>query len=480
MKPSPMMKTQHTLTRRGLLRWSAAASTLGLGTAANLLLAPRTAWAADYKALVCVYLQGGNDGLNTIVPTDGRYTQYSTVRKGLALPLGSLAGLGSSGYGLHPALAPLIPIWNAGRLATLFNVGPLAQPLNKAAFLAASAGSSVLPQNLYSHSDQEVLWQAATANSLTRTGWGGRTADVLGTVQPVMSMSGNAVFGLSSSRSPLVLPGPGGTFGVTNLDAAWTPYQRRKAALQALIADAEQDTTLARAFAGQQRDALAVSAVLAPIISQQPGGTDASSIAIDGAFAALISGGKVQSNLGRQLYQAAKLIAANATVGGNRQIYFAQMGGFDTHSNQASPSDPAQGTHADLLAELGQALAAFHQAMANLGLGQQVTLFTETDFGRTFVPNNSLGTDHGWGSMQFVLGGAVAGGSYGSYPALQPGGADDVGSHSWDSQGRWIPTTSVDQYAACLLRWFGASDGQLAGILPNLANFSALPALAFV
>src|SRR5262249_19196503 len=159
-----------------------------------------------------------------------------------------------------------------------FNVGPLAQPLTKAAFQAAAAGASSVPQNLYSHSDQEVQWQAGGATSLVRTGWGGRTADVLGTVQPVMSLAGNSAFRLAASRAPLVLPEPGGNFGVTSLDTAWTPYQLRKAALQTLISDGEQDTTLALAFARQQRDALAVSAQIAPIIAKQPGASDASAV----------------------------------------------------------------------------------------------------------------------------------------------------------------------------------------------------------
>jgi uncharacterized protein (DUF1501 family) len=194
--------------------------------------------------------------------------------------------------------------------------------------------------------------------------------------------------------------------------------------------------------------------------------------AIDTAFASLISGGNVVAGLPRQLYQVAKLIAANATVQGNRQIYFAQLGGFDTHGNQIG-ADSLVGQHANLLKSVGDALACFYNAMKALGMADAVTAFTQSDFGRTFTINNSSGTDHAWGNNHLVVGGAVRGGlTYGTYPQLVLGGPDDVGQDSWELQGRWIPTTGVDQYAATLLGWFGASEGQLDAVLPNLRNFT--------
>jgi uncharacterized protein (DUF1501 family) len=173
------------------------------------------------------------------------------------------------------------------------------------------------------------------------------------------------------------------------------------------------------------------------------------------------------------------MLDVRATLGGARQVYFAQLGGFDTHGGQIG-ADALSGHHAGLLKQLGDALACFQDALAALGLAESVTTFTQSDFGRTFLPNNSSGTDHAWGNHHLVLGGAVKGGFYGSYPTLALGGPDDVGVDPWEQQGRWIPTSSVDQYAATLLGWMGASAAQLDGILPNLANFGSTRSLGFL
>jgi uncharacterized protein (DUF1501 family) len=473
------------LTRRRWLQASSlAGGTLAAGTLGNLLLAPRSAYAADYKALVCVFLYGGNDGLNTIVPTDNpRYTQYRNVRQALAIPQASLVALGGSGYGLHPSLAALAPAWGEGRLAPVFNVGPLAAPLTKAALRAAAPNSPLVPDNLFSHSDQQILWETGSADSLTRTGWGGRAADTLATVNPVISVGGNGRFGLSALNAPLVLPEPGAVFGAYEVSndpdrLNYPPLAARAAALRMLYAQA-QDNELAEVYARMQRDAFAVSDRLGALVKTQPG--DAAAVAgIDAAFASLTTNKVVAPGLARQLYQAAKMIAGNATVQGNRQLFFAQQGGFDTHGGQVGASATV-GEHAGLLKGLGDALAAFYTAMKNIGLGDAVTVFTQSDFGRTFRPNNSSGTDHAWGNQHLVLGGAVKGGlTYGRYPELVLGGNDDVGVDDWELQGRWIPTTAVDQYAATLLGWFGASETQLDSILPNLANFGANRKLGFL
>ncbi len=483
MTPSPTI----SMARRRWLQRSALgmAGAFGTGSLVNLLSATRPAFAADYKALVCVFLYGGNDGLNMVVPSDAtRHGQYSAVRAGLALPRGSLVGLTGSDYGLHPAMTALAPAWAAGQLAPVFNVGPLVQPLTKAQFRALPDSSPSLPDSLFSHSDQQILWETGTGDALTRTGWGGRAADALATANPVISVGGNGRFGLSALQGPLVLPGPGATFGANGLqpsDLQWAPNAARKAALDALYAPTAVDaldSDLAGSYARQQRDAFAVSARLGTIVAAQPGG---GSTAIDAGFAPVIANGRVTGGLAQQLYQVAKLIEANATVQGNRQIFFAQLGGFDTHGNQIVGGDPLSGDHARLMKALADALAAFNAAMNNLGMGAQVTTFTQSDFGRTFKPNNSLGTDHAWGNHHLVLGGAVRGNAtYGSYPTLALGGPDDVGQNSWELQGRWIPTTSVDQYAATLLKWFDATDGQLDTVLPNLANFGSARNLGFV
>jgi uncharacterized protein (DUF1501 family) len=470
--------------RRRWLKQSGAtlAGALGVGTLSNLLLNAQPAYAVDYKALVCIFLYGGNDGMNMIVPNDAtRYGQYAGVRGGLAIPQASLMALPGVQYGLHPALAALGGAWSDGKLAPVFNVGPLHQPLTKAQYRAATANSSALPDNLFSHSNQQALWETGTANSLTRTGWGGRASETLATVNPVISVAGTARFGSSSTQTPLVLPGPGSTFGAQGLQAADTQPQQlaRQAAITALYAQG-QDVTLGDAYTAAQRNAFAMSARLGPLVKSAPG--DASAVAaIDAAFASLTSAGKLTTGLANQLYQLAKLIAGNATVQGNRQIFFASMGGFDTHGNQLVTGSPLEGDHAALLKQLGDALGAFYTALNNLGLGSQVTTFTQSDFGRTFAPNASTGTDHAWGNQHLVLGGAVHGGTtYGTYPQLVLGGDDDVGLNSWELQGRWIPTTSVDQYAATLLSWFGATDAQLDSVLPNLVNFGVNRRLAFL
>jgi len=470
-----MTHHHHSPNRRRLL-----AGALGLGTLAAL--APlRPARAADFKALVCIFLYGGNDGMNTVVPMDAtRYADYARVRAGLALPQGSLGRLGSSDFGLHPSLAALNPLFAASKMAVQFNVGPLYAPLTKAQY-RADAGKTVLtPPSLFSHSDQQVLWESGSTDAQSRTGWGGRASATLGLVSPVISVGGNGHFGLSELAAPLVLPGPGDGFGAAGLasaDVTWKPNALKLEAVKAL-AEQTADTDLAGAFQKQQIDAMALSEQLGPLVKRKPGEAG-SNAAIDAAFAPLIVNGNVSTGLGKQLYQAAKMLDVRATLGGSRQIYFAQLGGFDTHGEQIA-TNATTGQHASLLKQLGDALACFQAALTALGLAESVTTFTQSDFGRTFKPNNSSGTDHAWGNHHLVLGGAVKGGFYGSYPTLALGGPDDVGVDSWEQQGRWLPTSSVDQYAATLLGWMGASGGQLDAILPNLANFGSARSLGFV
>ena len=469
--------------RRWLTRSGATlAGALGAGTLGNLMLNAGPAYAADYKALVCIFLYGGNDGMNCIVPTDtARYGQYAGVRAGLAIPKASLVPLGGVPYGLHPALSALGGVWAEGGLAPVFNVGPLFAPITKAQYRAAAVNSELLPDSLFSHSDQQVHWETGTTRANTRTGWGGRAAEALATVNPVISVAGTARFGLSSLQPPLVLPGPGATFGAYDINPppTWGPRIARKAAVDAMYAEA-QEVALGDVYTGMQRNAFAMSDRLGALVKTRPGDASASAV-IDAAFAPITANGRIGSNIGNQLYQLAKLIAGNATVQGNRQLFFASMGGFDTHGNQAVTGNSLEGDHARLLQQLGDALGAFYNALKNLGLGTAVTTFTQSDFGRTFAPNNSSGTDHAWGNQHLVMGGAVRGGAtYGTYPELVLGGANDVGVNSWELQGRWIPTTSVDQYAATLLGWFGATDGQLDAVLPNLRNFGTARRLAFL
>ena len=474
---------QHAARRQFLRRGAAlAAGAFGATSLGKLMLGAAPAHAADYKALVCIFQYGGSDGMNMVVPSDPtRHAQYSGVRGALALPRGGLANLGGSDYGLHPAMSALLPFWNQSQLAPVFNLGPLHQPLSKAQYLAASGTGNTVPSSLFSHSDQQRQWESGVSDSLARTGWGGRASSTLATANPTISVGGNGLFGVEDLRSPLVLPGPGSGFGAYGLmpqDLAWTPNRLRKEAVDALYAE-PQSTAIAGAFAEQQRVAFAMSNRLSGIVGSLPGDT-MSVAAIDAAFAPLITDGYIYSYLAQQMYQLAKLIAYNATVQGNRQIFFATQGGYDNHNGQVGGSSTT-GVHAELLGELADAMAAFQTAMNNLGLGQAVTTFTQSDFGRTFAPNETTGTDHAWGNHHLVMGGAVKGKkTYGTYPTLVLGGPDDVGVEEWELQGRWIPTSSVDQYAATMLTWFGASPAQLDAILPNLANFGSNRTLGFL
>jgi uncharacterized protein (DUF1501 family) len=379
-------------------------------------------------------------------------------------------------------MSALLPHWTAGQLATVFNVGPLAAPMNKALYRAAPDNSPLVPESLFSHSHQQTLWEAAGRSALARSGWGGRASEVLRTTNPVISVGSNGLFGVSASQAPLVVPGPGSEFGVHEFGSEpWrsthAPAAARAAALRSLYAGTDSHE-LTDALLRKQRSAFEVTARLGQTVSTQPAQTLA---AITEAFAPLIVDGRLGTDLASQLFQAAKLIAHRGTVQGDRQIFFAQQGGFDTHGAQVTADGALVGQHASLLKTLADALAAFQRAMVNLNLANQVTTFTQSDFGRTLAPNDSLGSDHAWGNHHLVLGGAVKGRtSYGRLPELELGGPDDVGQDSWELQGRWIPTASVEQYGATLLRWLGADEGQLDQVFPNLAAFGQQRSLGFL
>jgi uncharacterized protein (DUF1501 family) len=476
------------VSRREWLKRSSAlmAGSFGTATLGHLALGTTPAYAANYKALVCIFLLGGNDGMNLIVPTDSaRYNQYAGVRgaAGLALPQSSLVRLTGSNYGLHPSLSALKPFWDNATLAPVFNVGPLFAPLTKDQYRSQPDGSELIPDALFSHSDQQFQWETSTSVSQTRTGWGGRASTELGTANPVISLSGNPRFGIEELRSPLALPGPGSFFGAYDIQGDslnWEPNRLKREAIDALYAN-PQKAVLGNAYADQQEIAFEVSQRLVDVVASRPGDAD-SSPEIDSAFASLTTAdGNIATYTGQQLYQIAKLIRSNAIVQGNRQIFFASQGGYDTHSDQVAYNDPLLGLHAGLLKELGDALAAFQQAMNNLGMSQSVTAFTQSDFGRTFTPNSTLGTDHAWGNNHLVIGGSVKGkATYGTYPELVLGGKDDVGVEEWELQGRWIPTSGVDQYASTMLGWFGADSGQIDRILPNLVNYGSKRSLGFL
>ena len=470
----------HDLSRRQCLGWGGAlgAGLLGLPLASSLWPRPAGAAGDDYMALVCLSLNGGNDGLNMLPPRDaGRHALYQTVRGALALPRSSLQPLDAD-HGLHPAMAALAGVWADGALAPVFNVGPLAAPLSKAQYRAAVAGDGKVPDSLFSHPDQQRQWDSAATRSAERSGWGGRAATAMAGGAPPIAIGGNAQFVLSDQSAAWVLPGPGADFGVLGLHGADPATQARGAALQALLRDS-QTSPLAEAYARAAREAMVLESRLATLVSAPPDPAfDTSGIAQ--AFAAQIGQAGFVDSLAGQLCQVARLVHGRATVGSSRQIFHVQLNGFDHHAMQVGDS-ALLGVHAALLQTLAQAMASFWQALQAIGMADRVTLFTQSDFGRTFAPNDSRGTDHGWGNHQLVMGGAVLGGRcHGRYPTLALGGPDDVAVETWERQGRWIPSASVDQYAATLLRWWGLGEAGLDTVLPQLRHFGSERTLGFM
>jgi uncharacterized protein (DUF1501 family) len=434
-------------SRRDFLKLTSTLSLAGLAASH----APNLLAATDYRALVCVFLYGGNDANNMIIPFDApRFQQYAAVRGnlnqgGIGIPreqLVALAGKNGSNadYALHPALAPLKSIWDGGKMALMLNTGSLVEPVTKAEYKALS---KKLPAFLFSHSDQQVALQTAAMNGFGRQGWGGRMMDQLAAANPLATIStaGNVPFTVSIDDSGVAVPSSGG-FGLSLTGDAVVDklYQAQLKQARSLPNALERITGLSIA------ETLSVRDRLNPILSATS------------PTAAVFAG---QNNgLANQLMQVAKLIEARQTLGVNRQVFFVGIGGYDTHDNQAS----AQQNNYTML---GNALKSFYDAMNGLNVGNQVTTFTLSDFGRTFKPNANKGSDHGWGSHHLVLGGAVKGQqAYGKFPDLALNGADDIG------EGRWVPTTSLDQYGATLAQWLGVNAATLPTIFPNLNAFA--------
>ena len=410
----------------------------------------------DYKSLVCVFLFGGNDATNMVVPVSGSqsYADYSRVRGPLALPQDQLQIVSSKSggaiYGLHPRLGDLRTIYEQGRLAVLLNVGTLVGPTSKAEYNRPGAA---LPENLFSHSDQQSQWQTSTPSIMTPTGWGGRVADraqqcsAPATFPVVLSVTGNTIFG-NGDQTRLATLTPNTAMGLQGFGQLPNP---RYTAFQQLLAF-DQDAMLVKAAnqvaaAGMNDAELINKALAAPTRITTPFPT---------------------TSLGQQLRTVARIIEARAATGLHRQVFFCSLGSFDTHQNQVSAQDK-------LLSQLGAALAAFYHSTWEIGAAERVTTFTASEFSRTVQPNSNNGSDHGWGGHHFVIGGAVKGGEvYGRYPDLTLGGPDDA-----NVRGVFIPTTGLDQYNATLAAWFGVSSPDLAQVFPNLGNFSS-PSLGFM
>jgi uncharacterized protein (DUF1501 family) len=474
-------------TRREFIRQAACAA---IGTAAlsasirdlrlmNAAVAQSSI--TDYKALVCIFLAGGNDANNLIIPTiPAEYDNYAAIRTdvlaiprsggppgSLVIPLSPLSSDGHD-YGLHPACPELATLFGEGRLAVVFNTGTLVFPMTRAQY---QGGVLQKPPQLFSHADQVTQWQTSLPDQPPLTGWGGRCADLLAAVQPgapislAVSLAGANTFevGNITSQYSVATTGAISLSGVTGA---------RLQALTNLLA-LPQANLQSQAHASVSRHAIDTGALLNAAIAAT-GAANYWTTPFPTTVAAPTGGVAFTSSLSAQLKMVARLIEAgsrNVASGGfgmKRQIFFCQVGGYDLHTNQTpGPGSTTIGAHANLLAEVSQSLYAFQRAMEQLGLANSVTAFTSSDFGRTF-PCNGQGSDHGWGNHHLILGGAVNGRrTYGQFPTLAVNGPNDT------STGRWIPTTAVDQYFATLASWFGVDNSNLATVFPNLDRFSS-------
>jgi uncharacterized protein (DUF1501 family) len=438
--------------RRSFIQYASLAaggSLVGLRPFGALNAFAQTAPASGYKALVCVFLFGGNDANNTLVPTDtAGYDNYATLRGPLALPQSQLIQLASlPHYGLHGSLPEIAQLVDSGAAALIANVGTLVGPTTRANVTAQLN----LPSNLFSHSDQQLQWQNAAQSSVTSTGWAGRMSDLLGSsfnpsasIPMITSVAGDTLFCDGQSTTPLAVS-PGNLSGVSCGEGTAECGVRQTIA-QSFLSFASGLNLVQADNAISQNAARYASVLTQAVSSIAPLGT---------VFPA-------NNPIATQLKQIAQLMQVRSSFGVNRQIFFAGVGNFDTHADQA-------GQQSLLLGQVSSAMSAFYQATQELGIANEVTTFTMSDFSRTLQPNSNSGSDHGWGSHHIVLGGAVRGAKlYGTYPTLALGGPDD-----FDVNGRWIPSTGTVQYAATLATWFGVSAGQLSTIFPSLGAFSS-------
>jgi uncharacterized protein (DUF1501 family) len=491
-------KNISVLTRREFIRRAACAA---VGTAAmtsairdlrfmNAAVAQSNI--SGYKALVCIFLQGGNDSNNLIIPTmQSQYNNYASIRtpilaipQSAILPVTSLNPDGNT-YGMHPSCPELQTLFGESKLALLFNTGTLVYPITRSQYLA---GTTATPPQLFSHADQQTQWQTSVPDQPPTTGWGGRCADLLNAVQPnapislMVTLAGANTFEIGNIVSQYSVS----TGGAVSLSLPTTPSgganTNRLPTLMKILG-LPYTNLQSQAYAGVAEQAINTGVLLNNAI-----GSTASANYWTNAFPPKITppegGASFTSSLSPQLQMIARLIAAGSTPVANggfgmlRQIFFCQVGGYDLHTGQTNysandPNNVLEGAHTNLLAELSQSMYAFQRAMEQLGLSDQVTSFTASDFGRTF-PSNGQGSDHGWGSHHLILGGAVKGQqTYGQFPVLSVNGPNDT------STGRWIPTTAIDQYFSTIATWFGVDNSNLSTVFPNIGRFAS-PNLGFI
>jgi uncharacterized protein (DUF1501 family) len=412
----------------------------------------------DYKALVCLFLYGGNDANNVLIPRDTSfYNTYASARGNLAIPKISLRPLNLTAgdgrlYGFHPNLTELANLFNQGKLTMVANVGTLVAPTKRSDFIN---GTAAVPINLFSHEDQSVQWMTSVPDrGDIRTGWGGRAADLVASlnssskVSLALSIAGTNTFEVGNTVIPYLIS-PDGSLGLRGIGSDNPSDGIRIQGFKNLL-NLPHNKLFEAAYADTMSRSIAENEVLSSALA----GTNPPQTQFP------------NTELGRQLAMISRLIAARGTLGMQRQIFFCAVGGYDTHGDQVA-------AQAGLLTELSTALNSFYSATVELGVEQSVTTFTASDFGRT-LPTNGDGSDHGWGSHQFVMGGAVRGNRlYGTFPTLAVNGPDDT------EDGRWIPTTSVDEFSATLASWFGVSSSQMSTVFPNIGRF-ANPNLGFL
>ncbi|HTH08950.1 MAG TPA: DUF1501 domain-containing protein [Acidovorax sp.] len=461
-------------TRRAFLRRSAQLGLAGtaLPFALNLAALGEAAafTATDYKALVCVFLYGGNDYANTVVTyDDASYNRYSAIRGGgagqtaggIALAKSDLTATllnpttplpGGRQYALHPAMAGLAGLFNSGKAAVQLNVGPLVVPLTRAQYNSPDRTTYPIPPKLFSHNDQQSVWQSSSPEGST-VGWGGNIGDLAlssngNSLFTCISVTGNAVFlsGDSALQYQVSTNGAVAINGVKNNVYGSTAV---RTALTSLIQQSsnqilenEYNRVTARAIAAE---------------SQITGGL--AGVSLSTAFPG-------SNSLADQLKMVARLIGARNALGSKRQVFLVSLGGFDLHDNLISQQP-------GLMQRVSEAMTAFYNATVELGVADKVTAFTASDFGRT-LSSNGDGSDHGWGSHHLMVGGAVKGKAfYGSAPPVSITNTAAPEDQWHVGQGRLLPTTSVDQYAATLAKWFGVADSEMAGVLPNITHFGA-------
>ena len=452
------------MNRRNFLH-SCLQAGLGAGAAAamgrlNLMQAAMAASSGvgDYKALVCVFLAGGNDGFNMVVPTDSYFSTYAATRASLANEQASLLALSAAAppagegeaYGLHAGMEGLQSLFNSSNAAVLANVGTLVVPTSQVAY---RNGSVPLPPHLFSHNDQQALWQSPSASAVSQQGWLGRVMELVAgqntqsLLPSAICLTDQSLLLTGSTQLPYGLS-PYGAVLMNAIDGVGAQPSLELA--RAAVFNSNTNAVAAHVFERTYNDVHTRAQQFAQAHINATAG-----IAAPPEFAGLTS------FFAAQLGMVAKTIEARAAIGAGRQAFFVLLGGFDTHDAQLT-TQPA------LLADLSSSLKAFHDATVRMQVSQQVTTFTASDFGRT-LSSNGDGSDHGWGSHHFVVGGSVLGQRFhGTMPSLasEASNPDDAG------RGRIIPTTSVDSYAATLARWFGLSESDIDLVLPNIGEFN--------